>query len=71
MKSWAGLQDQAGARQHKEPLSQPVSFLMTSRTWEQTSIGLDLGVVTSVPAIVTLANIICWTLVMAPKSVTF
>ena len=26
---------------------------------------------TSVPAIVALAAIICWTLVMAPKSVTF
>ena len=31
----------------------------------------DLGAMTSVPAIVALANIICWTLVMAPKSVTF
>ena len=28
-------------------------------------------VVTSVPAIVALATIICWKLVMAPKSVTF
>ena len=26
---------------------------------------------TSVPAIVALATIVCWTLVMAPKSVTF
>ena len=31
----------------------------------------DLGAMTSVPAIVALAAIICWTLVMATKSVTF
>ena len=30
----------------------------------------DLGAMTSVPAIAALAAIICWTLVMAPKSVT-
>ena len=30
----------------------------------------DLGAITSVPAVVALPTIICWTLVMAPKSVT-